>query len=360
MKHVFYIHSPITYLVAVSVCQYLKLSAEDVLFICDGFYRSDKDITAIDISRYNSGGAVDRILKTIKHFNKATYIDQVIDGFIGQHNFTAYVPVMRQVEKIMVTHEKCAGFHFIEEGLADYYYGETLSSFSITNAKSSWRLSLRKSHQRKEIFRQIIALLRGYNQKLQTLPFSYSCYTHFNQVKFFGIDTHAFPMADAGKRVIIPLVCSRDNTDAALKPDNKVVWIGDNGVDFYGYGKELYLQGIREGLIAYLKRRGQKELLVKFHRGESKEMREAQLNLFRENGIEVRLIADNVIMEELLLTAENVKVCGVYSSLLYYAAIMGHTALSIYELLKKDYFKSLEGKNMSFFWSKVKDISAES
>lgn len=360
MKHVFYIHSPITYLIAISVCHYLSLPKKDVLFICDGFYRESQMFIAMDISRYNKSKTfLGRGIKNIKYFNKAKFIDKVINDFILEDQFIAYVPVMRFIEKIIVTHKRCKGFNFIEEGLAHYHKGETLHSLSTASAKSEWRTSLSMRCQWNEIFRQVIALIRGYNMKLLSLPFSYSCYNQFTDVLFFGTNADTFPMVDEQKRQIIPLIKDINPFSNNLRLDNKVVWIGDNGVDYYGFSKRLYLEGIRKGVVLYLKKVGINELFVKYHRGESPAMRSIQLKIFKENGIDVVVIPDNVILEEILLNSINVTLYGVYSSLLYYASLMGHQTISIYELLKRDYAKNLEGKNMDFFWSKVKAISVD-
>jgi hypothetical protein len=360
MKHIFYIHSPITYLIAVSVCRYLDLPAKDALFICDGFNRNTEIATVKDISEYNKGkNILSRSYKNIKYFNKAKFVDKIISDFILGYEFIAYVPVMRFVEKVIVTHRKCKGFNFIEEGLAHYYKGETLYSLSIANVRYDWRTSIFRKRQWNEIFRQVILLIRGYNMRLLALPFSYSCYNQFENVRFFGITRDTFPMIDEQKRQIIPLTNDLKPFYNDLELDNGIVWIGDNGVDYYGFSKELYLEGIKKGVIKYLKEEGRNKLFVKYHRGESQTMRSIQIEIFKAYGIDVVVISDNVILEEILLHSKNVTLYGVYSSLLYYASVMGHRALSIYELLKRDYAKNLEGKNMDFFWSKVQAIPAE-
>jgi hypothetical protein len=53
-------------------------------------------------------------------------------------------------------------------------------------------------------------------------------------------------------------------------------------------------------------------------------------------------------MELLLFEATNVTLVGVYSSLLFYAAIMGHESFSIYECLKKNIPKLLPTEILVF------------
>jgi len=58
-------------------------------------------------------------------------------------------------------------------------------------------------------------------------------------------------------------------------------------------------------------------------------------------------------MELLLLNAHNVSLVGIYSSLLYYAAVMGHAAYSIYDFVKAEYARVLQGRDMQFYWQQV-------
>jgi hypothetical protein len=63
-------------------------------------------------------------------------------------------------------------------------------------------------------------------------------------------------------------------------------------------------------------------------------------------------------MELLLFEANNVTLAGVYSSLLFYAALMGHQSFSIYEFIKEEYSKVLRNRDFNFYWSKVNRIEA--
>jgi len=134
------------------------------------------------------------------------------------------------------------------------------------------------------------------------------------------------------------------------------VWVGDGGVIQHGFDQSFYLQGIKHGCIEYLKSRGEKNILIKFHRDESQFLRSNVLQLFRDQNISVEIIPDSTIMELLLFEATNVTLIGVYSSLLFYAGIMGHQSYSIYEFLKREYFKAIANRDFSFYWNIVKRL----
>ncbi|SEW03295.1 polysialyltransferase family glycosyltransferase [Chitinophaga arvensicola] len=358
MRHIFYIHSPITYLSAVAIARHLSLTKEDVLFICDGFNGPNNDeFTVVDLNYFYSGkNRFTRTLKLIKHFNKPALLDKVIYNFTKGHPFQAYVAVLRQWEKILVSNEDCVGFHFFEEGLVHYFEEETISSITVPNGKDAWRSSLQHPRDWRKMVYETGLLLRGYNARLQALPFSYSCYTGVKDVHFFAFTESAFPLANPARKQIISFPDSGGAVTYGGLLDNSVIWIGDNGVDFYGYSSQMYCKGIEDGLICYLKERGIKKIFVKFHRGESLQMQKMQEMLFSKNGIEITIIPGDIIMELELASAKNVNLCGVYSSLLYYAAVMGHRSTSIFDYISSEYSKPLEGRNMDFYWEKVKKL----
>lgn len=360
MKHVFVIHSPITYLVALSTVESLKLEYTEVMFICDGFYLPHNKISITDLNaQYSRKNAVLRVFSIIKKFNKTSVLDRMIDEFVGTSLFIAYVPVMRFVEKTVITHKKCSHFNFIEEGLAHYYKGETLVSLSVESSRDNWRWSITNTSLWKEMFFNMLTTIRGYNFRLRTLPFSYSCYVNFSNITFYGITESAFPMAHSHNKHLVKVPSGINLNTVSFNFDDRLIWVGDNGVDYYNYSSDLYLQGMEKGLIAYLKKREITEIYVKFHRGESQQMRKSQEQMFLAHGIRARIIPDDFILEISLMDAKNVTLCGVYSSLLFYANVMGHETFTIYEIVKNEYQKNLKGKNLDFFWERVKNIALE-
>lgn len=357
MKNIFYIHSPVTYLVSVATVRTLSLPEENVLFICDGFQSPYGKIKIVNLnSFYPKKGFFLRLFAFLRYFNKASLVDKIITDFTAGAVFIAYIPVMRFIEKVIATHPKCIRFNFIEEGLAHYYTGETLTSLSVECAGDPWRWQLSRQQLWKSTFSYLLSSLRGYNARLRTLPFSYSSYRYFPDVSYFALTEQAFPMAPKENIQLIKLPQNLMQDTLSLNLDNSIVWIGDNGVDYYGYSKELYFSGIREGFIHYLKKRGVGEIYIKFHRNESPFLRIEQIQLFENHEIKAKVIPDTVIMEATLAGAQNVVLCGVYSSLLFYADTMGHKTYTIYNLLKPEYEKNLLGKDISFFWERVKNI----
>ncbi|MGI8952514.1 MAG: hypothetical protein ACR2FN_13130 [Chitinophagaceae bacterium] len=361
MKHLFLVHSPVTYLTSVAVIKEQRLSKEDAVIIFIEFEKltqKNEQYTGVSLNEFFTNKTfLKKFYNYFRYFNISTRIDKLVDSTIKQEKFIAYIPVLLLASKALITHPNCCTFNFIEEGLANYYREETLNSLAAINSRDPWRSSVFKNM--KTIFNEMYLVLRGYNFKLQALPFSYSCYNSFNNVKFFGLSQNSFPLIDERKKIVVSFekkdfVSIKQPHDFIL--DNKIIWIGDGGVFHHGFSEALYLQGIKKGCIDFIKEKKQRNIFIKFHRDEPGYLRKKVQKLFEDNEISFEVIPDSVIMELLLFDAKNVMLIGVYSSLLYYASIMGHQSFSVYEFLKKEYSKIIASRDFNFYWNKVKRI----
>ena len=359
MKHIFFVHTPVTYLGAVAVIQHLNLTKQEAII----FFQSFKTTAAENSNLYSTvsieaffseGNFFKKISSVFTGFGISKKFDKLVSEAVKGEKFIAYIPVVTFIHKLLITHQKCAGFNFIEEGLAQYYKEDTLESINPLYSKKSWRSSL-ISHFRASI-NELYLLARGYNFKLLSLPFSYSCYHAVKGVQFYGYSTDSFPLAHPDRRTILPLI---SNNAALLQQalqlnlDNSFIWIGDPGVIHHGFSKQIYLQGITDGCISFLKEKNIHFIFIKFHRDEPMSLRKEVEKLFLVHEIETVIIPDTAIMELYLATAVNASLFGIYSSLLYYAAIMGHTSYSVFNYVKSEYNKAVANRDLGFFWQKV-------
>jgi hypothetical protein len=341
----------------------MRIPNSDAIIV---FYQFKKIIltetlyTAFDIDEvYDNKNFVFKIFNYVRHFNIAARIDRFINAITGNQEFIGYIPALYLFSKALITNPNCSSFNFIEEGLLNYYKEETLSNLSAINSKDSWRSSLRNNTKR--VLFEMYMVLRGYNFKLQSLPFSYSCFNSFQNVFFYGLTDKSFPLINVEKRIIVPFekkssVTISTQTDISIS--NSFIWIGDAGVVQHGFSERLYLEGIENGCINFLKSKFKSEIIIKFHREESESLREKIKNLFTVKGISFQIIPDSVIMEVLLFDAANVLLIGIYSSLLYYATLLGHRSYSIYEFVQKEYSRTLLNRDFNFFWAKVTLLKA--
>lgn len=362
MKHIFLVHSPVTFLVSVSVIDKLKLSPDEAIVVFYQFKKlmpKEKKFTVINIDEfYQSDNFFIKVKNYLRYFNIAKRIDRMIDDVTQNENYVAYIPSMYFMAKIICTNKLCVSFNFIEEGLLNYYKEETLFAITAINAKDLWRSSFLKNP--KQVLFEMYMVLRGYNFRLQGLPFSYSCYNGVKNILFYRLSEDAFPLIGArDKKTIVPFdknAFAGIDQKVDMNIDDQFIWIGDAGVQLYGFSEIVYLQGILEGCIHFLKAKKVRSVLIKFHRDEPSALREKVKKLFAENNISYQTLPDSTVMELLLFNAKNVTLIGIYSSLLYYASIMGHKAFSIYHFIQQEYSKALAGRDFNFYWNKVKLI----
>jgi hypothetical protein len=362
VKHIFLVHTPITYLVSISVIKELKLSKEDAFIIFHEF--NDEAIlendmyTSARIEGVNEKKFFRKLYEFFRYFDIAGHIDKLIDTVVATEKFIAYVPVFTPIHKLLITHPNCISFNFIEEGLAHYFKEDTLETLNPLYRKFSWRSSIFKNPKR--VLNEMYLVLRGYNFKLLGLPFSYSCYGSLKNVVFYGLTHDSYPLISNQKKVIISLEEKNFNfirQRYTISLNDKFVWIGDPGVIHHGFSSKIYLRGIQEGCINFIKGKGVKNIYIKFHRDEPDNLREAIKKLFRDNEISIHVIPDSTMMELLLFEAKNVTLIGVYSSLLYYASIMRHKSFSIYNFLQEEY-TNVRKRDFTFYWNKVELINS--
>lgn len=143
IKHVFVVHSHITWLVTQLVILNKKLSRDEIVIVTGRNYKIDKlgyiqikYPSFNNISPYKYIGLnlnnKDHILEVKRWNNK---IAKLIKG-----DFLAYVPHLWHVTaKLLVSHKNCIGYFYIEEGMASY--DDRLAKIKKINTKeflSSW------------------------------------------------------------------------------------------------------------------------------------------------------------------------------------------------------------------------------
>lgn len=360
MKHIFLVHSPITFLSSVSVINGLNVDAADAIIIFFELKKipsKNKVYTAVSIDDFfPKKTSVKKIYYYFRYFNVISRIDKIINAVTNNEKFTAYVPVMLFASKALVTNSNCVGFNFIEEGLADYWKEETLNSITAINSGEPWRSSVLKNT--KLVASQLSEVLRGYNFKLQALPFSYSCYQAFKNVFYYGLSKDSFPLVSTEKKIIIPF--NKENFSQIeshnIALSNKTIWIGDGAVIQNNLNEKIYLQGIEKGCIGFLQDQNINNIFIKFHRDEPAQLRQKVKDIFAKHNISFQIIPDEVILELILFESTNTTLIGIFSSLLYYAAIMNHPVYSIYNFVSQEYAKLFVNRDFNFYWDKVKLI----
>ena len=148
----FTIHSPITFLMALWVHRHLHLKEEEVIVISAGYklpISFGKVIPAFPDTQCGT-------LRKLTHFNVGRAFDKYVSTYIGNNPFTAYIDIMHTYQKLLVTHENCRAFHFMEEGTDSYMQAVTLEDFTRTAVSENFRMKSSKA-----LLKELVRTVRG-------------------------------------------------------------------------------------------------------------------------------------------------------------------------------------------------------
>ena len=348
MKHIFTIHSPITFFSACAVIFQEKLAHEDVIIINDGYKVPFKIGKIVDSYQQQEKG----IWKKIKNFNLVKAYDQYINELTHGQQFIAYIDLMHAYQRLLITHPNCVKFNFIEEGTASYVVPDNL--FFITyGAKHVTFRNKNLSQLIKSIFR----IIRGVNIRVLSLPFSPQAYADINEVKFYTFSEHGYPGIKKEKKILLnPHEIDNtvwSNSYYYTQICDEVVWIEESFPRVYKVAEENYSEAILN-VVDVLKQKGKTKVLVKL-RPKSKASNSFLVDILEKNNIEVEVIPDTIIAEWLFIQANNLQVIGIVSSLLFYASIFGQQSWSFFDTIKEKPNNPFD--KMKFYWDAVKKIS---
>jgi hypothetical protein len=155
MKHLFFVHSPLTFLLACSVIEHLKLKKEDVIILTIA-YKVPIDEFKVYPIFYTESAWYKKIFSPNYPKKYDSYIEKITQNSL----FTAYIAWMSYYNKVLITHPNCKEFHFIEEGVSTYQTHHELSDISWSIGNKAFRVS---SFFDKFFIRSLITVLRGFN-----------------------------------------------------------------------------------------------------------------------------------------------------------------------------------------------------
>lgn len=346
MKHIFVVHSNITYLSALGVIAADHLDQRDCLLVSEGFFRSAP--IPVHVLPYMQGLKANRY-NLLHYLTPYRAIDNRISQLTGAEPFVAYVSTINKLARYLITNSLCREFHFIEEGLSAYVPWIDMYTLTLHNAF----VPIRPRSLGDRLRDLKLPLLRGYSSSVSALPLFYNAYAHPRR-KFYGFSPTSHCMVEPRQRVLIDFraINSCFSLPSTLSLDRAVVWIGDC-VEAADRSMEQYLAAIESGLIDnVLKKENINHVFVKFHYRETEISRQRTLDLLVSNGITFSVIDDSVIMEIEFLTTTTARIFGTYSSLLLYAALSGNAAYSV----DRHYAGGLIDERLDFMWQYVKKI----
>lgn len=327
MKHIFYIHSHITHIVARSVVLEANISPESLFFIfgrnffIDNFpypyFSLSENLMALtQIPSYGEQFLI-RKIRILRKIDRM--LAQVADG----EKFVAYLPSTKNyLMQFIITHSLCDEFNIIEEGLSTYagtnvkrtnsYYQNNLIGRAKAYLKYPAHLGRSTVHYSKQFSRV------------------YRLYTISEDLKHFLPNESVHVLSEW----YIPEI------PEFYHLTNESVFFFDatvehNTLDYKEFERAFQL------FVAYWASTGRR-LWLKFHPANTM-IQDTVYSILRQHSITFVEIPPLISPESLLLNSHMLKVFGFYSSVLYYAAKFGHSAFSLDSFIESKETKSLIG-----------------
>jgi hypothetical protein len=348
MKHIFTIHSHITFLASLSVIQAEGIPEEQIVFICSSNYippfKNSNSFKWKVVKDVRNSVAETTMLGRLKLFSLSINSIKFIDRITEKDDYIAYIDIMSAFNKLLVFHSSCTKFNIIEEGIVNYgdYYDFNLLTADLRSFSWSWS----NYRQINELWKSLVRLLRGHSLRMQSLPIHPNIYSNFAGVKSFCFSDLAFPNVKSNQKVIIKMdgIGEKIGFDNEY-PDGSWFWIGDALSKQYGVHMVDFKHAAQE-LMKNIPLFGVKRKIhVKFRGSESIEEQKITIRVLEKAGFEIEYIDKEVIMELIFAAGKDFKVCGIASSLLIYANHFGHETFSMFSWLPDQYNISL---NQSF------------
>jgi len=356
MKHIFTIHSPLTFLVAYAVIEHLRLDREKEVILLSNKYK-------VPVEGFRVVPAFQDLhntwLEKLRTLNVPISYDRYIEELTKGEEFIAYVDLMSYYQKILVTNKKCCHFHFIEEGNSAYMATDDLADLTWDDYLGGMSFRIDKYNSR-TFFQSLIRVVRGYNLRLISLPYHYMAFVNFENTLFYAFSGNAFYNAPVHKKVLVTPDENNPEIFALAKEirlKDEVIWIDGSNSRYTGLSEDYYHRAI-ERAIKVLQKRGELNkgrVFVKLRPGLKNVESNFLVKALKKASLSVEVLPDDMQLEALFIVSKNCCVIGVLTAALEYAHVFGHRSYSIYGLFEEQPPTFLD--RMAGFWRNVEMIT---
>lgn len=306
MKHIFYVHSYVTYLVTLGVIEHNKIQDEDVLLISARNAVTQKRFKEIDFSSkypklfgipcYGEGLFFLKNLRFIKSF------DGDINRFCHTDRFLCYLPTDKHFgQQLLMTHKNCVGISYIEEGLFTYN-----NEFK----KRTWP------------FHGLLGSLKRYlntgNRNINPLKRN-----NGSSVLFTLFDPYYY-RTDLSIRCVMPSIPDIEYNGIILENTNILMM---------NAFKDASVQ-VQQQLLLLLEKFAEelferKEKIYIKHHPYATEILKRQIELvFSKSGVCYDVLDASLNTELMLFNSRNLSIYGFFSAAMLYGAMMGHKSIT--------------------------------
>ena len=305
MRHLFFVHSNITYLVARQVIRTQELPLADCgLLLARNFQPTDSPVATAPLPNV----LFPLTLAVWRTRRKIALVDAVIDELTHTEEFELYCPhTDNNLTRLAVTHPRCAGVSYIEEGMATYAVkGIGSKPFSVKHSVLGYALS---------------------GGRLPHLSFYEASYR-----RAYGIHELAFP--DLARKTVVGLPFG---TAIGTPPlDDAQILVFDALIEQH-VATPQKLADTLLGLFERYCAAGVRQVYVKYH---PMQAGNPALQVFYQElmaryagQIEFRELPAAVVLEDVAYTYRNVTFTVIVSSVGFYARLCGQPVYSVARLL---------------------------
>jgi hypothetical protein len=319
MKHLFWIHSHITFLTAQKIIEENDILRDDCIFLTSRNYITSELKSYKFCSVYNLTNNKWRIWAGINVFKTYKNIHKFDSNFkkIMPENFYFYTPqTMADLPNIIISHKNCQRYFIMEEGTGSY-------NINQPTLFVGW----------KYYFKQILKL---FFQRLYAVKESFATTTHIKFGCCYGFGANVFPTVPKEKIVKIPLPFEK----ITLQQEVNAIIVLDylQGLDI-NFPFDKYIDTIKTLCSFFAKNTEYKCIGYKFHPSHyfSQQKFITELRKIFKETEDITSIKYIEIPQETSL--ENIAYSyhpdfyGLFSSSLFYATITGCKVYGINNLL---------------------------
>ncbi len=346
MKHLFLVHSHITFYMALSVIKRLALSSESTVFVFGGNYKNlfHKNISGYSLDAIQTTFSLKKqIAKPVYKFLNKALLSFKVRSWVKQkigRSFILYTTYFHLTARLLHSHQLCKEVCFIEEGTLNYQdISQNTKPFIF------------------KVFGRL--LFWGKLNNFQLTSDKKNVYPR----KAYAVHSKAFSAIPGVKTIAIPFFKEPRKLLQLPPAKSCIIVLGNEGFsdsrsDAAYYTAELTKIWIR--LFEFASH--YKNIYLKTHHFQKEAISKIQKKLLQELKLKVQFIPSDFPLEQAFIHGKNYTVIGIHSSLLMYARILNpkNTVISFANCFSKiikpsDYFFSFSKEKKSFF-SFVDDI----
>lgn len=302
MKHLFCVHSSITYYISKAIIEYYNIALGDVVMCVDNHYVNMYD--DMDCKKEDMTG----ILAMFKAYDLSKFLslpynikrfDTILGNIMQNDTYFAYIPnVTATINQVIITNKKCVGYNFIEEGIGSFkkelfyrcpipFHGmrhlvlKTISYFcKRIEFEHPFLAKYRKSN-----FKPAYYYFKSF---IEAIPSNsiYLPYPKFNQIPIVHSGSHIF--------IVSPLL------------EYKLA-LSDT------FTKSIIF-------LAEIIKRVSNSIIIKFHPYQKAPIKESIIKIFDDYSIQLTVLDDSIPIEPIILSDSKLNIYGFESSVLYYAS----------------------------------------